>query len=194
MSGTVIRFLTRRHGDARGWFAETWSETRFRAAGVDCRFVQDNHSRSEAAGVVRGLHFQAPPVAQAKLVRCLRGAILDVAVDIRVGSPTFGRSAAVELSETNGEQLFIPAGFAHGFATLTPGAEVAYKTSAPYSPAHEGGLAWDDPALGLAWPVDAATAELSDRDRTWPRLEALDSPFTGETPMRLVTIDLASVR
>lgn len=193
MNGTVIRLLTPRHGDARGWFSETWSERRFRAAGVECRFVQDNQSRSEAAGVVRGLHFQHPPFAQAKLVRCLRGAILDVVVDIRAGSPTFGRGLGVELSEANGEQLFIPAGFAHGFATLTPGAEVAYKVSAPYSPEHEGGLAWDDPALDVKWPIARDAAALSARDQVWPRLDALDTPFTGDAPMRLAVVNLGDI-
>lgn len=190
MTGGVIRLRTPRYGDDRGWFCETWSRARFNAAGIDCDFVQDNHSRSEPAGVVRGLHFQRPPYAQAKLVRCVRGAILDVVVDLRAGSPTFGRHHAVELTADSGDQLFVPSAFAHGFVTLKPGTEVIYKVSAPYAPAHEAGLAWDDPDLNIAWPVKAADAVLTDRDRAWPRLRDLDTPFTGETPMTLSDVDL----
>ncbi|WP_427791032.1 dTDP-4-dehydrorhamnose 3,5-epimerase [Brevundimonas diminuta] len=185
---------TPRYGDDRGWFSETWSRARFAAAGIDCDFVQDNHSRSEARGVVRGLHFQHPPHAQAKLVRCLRGAILDVAVDLRVGSPDFGRFHAVELTADSGDQLFVPPSFAHGFVTLQPGTEVAYKVSAPYAPDHEAGLAWDDPDLAIPWPVTPGEAVLADRDRVWPRLKDLESPFMGEDASTLSVVDLASVR
>ena len=191
MTGGVILLRTPRRGDDRGWFSETWSRARFEAAGIDCDFVQDNHSRSEAAGVVRGLHFQRPPYAQAKLVRCVRGAILDVVVDLRAGSPTFGTHRAVELSAQSGDQLFVPPCFAHGFVTLQPGTEVIYKVSAPYAPAHEAGLAWDDPDLNIAWSVATADAVLAERDRGWPRLRDLDTPFAGETPTTLSVVDLA---
>lgn len=191
MTGGVILVRTPRHGDDRGWFSETWSRARFAAAGIDSDFVQDNHSRSERAGVVRGLHFQRPPYAQAKLVRCVRGAILDVVVDLRAGSPTFGTHHAVELSAESGDQLFVPPCFAHGFVTLQPGTEVIYKVSAPYAPTHEAGLAWDDPDLKIAWPVATGEAVLTDRDRRWPRLRDLDTPFTGETPTTLSVVDLA---
>ena len=192
-SGRLVLLRTPRYGDARGWFSETWSRARFAAAGIDCDFVQDNQSRSEPQGVVRGLHFQTPPYAQAKLVRCLRGAILDVAVDLRVGAPTFGQAHAVELSADTGDQLFVPPGFAHGFVTLTPGAEVAYKVSAPYAPAHEAGLAWNDPELDIPWPVAADQAVLADRDRAWPRLRDLNSPFRGAETSMLSIVDLATV-
>ena len=194
MTGGVIRLRTPRFGDDRGWFSETWSRARFHAAGIDCDFVQDNHSRSEAAGVVRGLHFQRPPYAQAKLVRCVRGAVLDVVVDLRAGSPTFGQHHAVELSAESGDQLFVPPSFAHGFVTLQPETEVVYKVSAPYAPALEAGLAWDDPDLSIAWPVAASEAVLTDRDRNWPRLRDLDTPFVGATPMTLSVVDLGRIR
>jgi dTDP-4-dehydrorhamnose 3,5-epimerase len=193
VTGEVVLVRTPRHGDARGWFSETWSRARFAAAGIDCDFVQDNQSWSEAKGVVRGLHFQRPPYAQAKLVRCVRGAILDVVVDLRAGAPTFGRGHAVELTAESGDQLFVPPSFAHGFVTLTPGTEVAYKVSAPYAPSHEAGLAWDDPDLAIDWPVAADAAILAERDRGWPRLRDLDTPFQGETPSTLSIVDLAGV-
>lgn len=193
MTGDVILVRTSRHGDDRGWFSETWSRARFSAAGIECDFVQDNHSRSEAAGVVRGLHFQRPPYAQAKLVRCVRGAILDVVVDLRAGSPTFGMHHALELSAQSGDQLFVPPCFAHGFVTLQPGTEVIYKVSAPYAPSHEAGLAWDDPDLNIGWPVAADEAVLTDRDLRWPRLRDLETPFSGDTPMTLSIVDLADI-
>src|SRR5919202_2263014 len=149
--------------DARGFFSETYNARRFREAGLPTDFVQDNHSLSAAAGVVRGLHFQLPPHAQGKLVRVVRGAILDVAVDLRRGSPSFGRFAAIELSAANWRQLWIPAGFAHGFCTLEPDTEVIYKMTDFYDPGAEGGLAWDDPDLGIPWPV--SNPILSDKDR-----------------------------
>lgn len=159
-----------RRGDARGWFAETWSRRAFAEAGIDADFVQDNHSYSAAPGTVRGLHFQRAPFAQAKLVRVLAGAVLDVAVDIRPGSPTFGRHAAIRLAADEPSMLFVPEGFAHGFCTTAPDTEVAYKVTAPYAPDHEGGVAWDDPGLAIPWPVDPARAVVSERDRRWPRL------------------------
>ena len=136
--------------------------------------MQDNHSLSAAAGTIRGLHFQIAPHAQAKLVRVVRGRVLDVAVDLRRSSPTFGRHFAVELSADNWAQLFVPVGFAHGFCTLTEDVEVLYKVSELYSPAHDRGLAWDDPDLAIAWPVAAPSAVLSDKDRRWPRLRDLE--------------------
>jgi len=168
---------TRRFGDERGFFLETYSARDFAALGIEESFVQDNHSLSAAVGTIRGLHFQLPPQAQAKLVRVLRGAILDVAVDLRRSSPTYGRHVAVELSAANGLQLYIPAGFAHGFCTLEPDTEVAYKVSAPYSPAHDRSLAWDDPDLALPWPFGAANVTLSEKDRGAPRLRDLPPCF-----------------
>ena len=142
--------------------------------------MQDNHSLSKPAGVVRGLHFQLPPFAQGKLVRVLRGAVFDVAVDLRPGSPTWGRHAATTLSADNWAQLWIPPGFAHGFATLEPDTEIAYKVTADHSAAHDRGLAWDDPALGIAWPVAPEAAVLSPKDRTHPRLADLAATLVLE--------------
>ncbi len=156
--------------DGRGFFLETWSERDLAALGVAERFVQDNQSLSAAAGTVRGMHFQLPPRAQAKLVRVVRGAVLDVVVDLRRGSPTYGRHAAVGLSAADARQVYVPAGFAHGFCTLEPGTEVAYKASEYYDPDLERGVAWDDPDLALPWPVAAGRAVLSDKDRKLPRL------------------------
>ncbi|MBD0270548.1 MAG: dTDP-4-dehydrorhamnose 3,5-epimerase [Acetobacteraceae bacterium] len=156
--------------DGRGSLRETWSERDFAALGVIERFVQDNHSVSAASGTVRGMHFQLPPRAQAKLVRVLRGAVLDVAVDLRRGSPAYGRHLAIELSASDERQVYIPAGFAHGFCTIEPDTEVAYKCSDYYDPGLERGLAWDDPDLALPWPVGADRAVLSDKDRRQPRL------------------------
>jgi dTDP-4-dehydrorhamnose 3,5-epimerase len=166
-----------RFGDARGFFSETYSRKAFAQAGIPVEFVQDNHSRSAPAGTVRGLHFQAHPVPQDKLVRVVRGAILDVAVDLRRSSPTFGRHVSAELSAANGRQLFVPVGFAHGFCTLEPETEVIYKVSGYYAPEHDRGLAWDDPDLGIAWPASAADPTLSERDRHHPRLADLPPYF-----------------
>jgi len=167
-----------RHEDERGFFSETYSEANAVQHGIPDRFVQDNHSLSRLRGVLRGLHFQWPPYAQAKLVRCVKGKILDVAVDIRIGSPWFGKHIAVELSRENWAQLYIPVGFAHGFVTLTPDAEVIYKVSAPYSPDSEGGILWSDSALGIDWGIDAGDVLLSHRDLALPPLEDIRSPFT----------------
>jgi dTDP-4-dehydrorhamnose 3,5-epimerase len=166
-----------RLGDARGWFSEIYNEAAFRAAGVEARFIQDNQSRSELAGTLRGLHFQGPPHAQAKLVRCTRGRLLDVIVDIRKGSPRFGQHTTLELSEAEEKQVFVPEGFAHGFCTLEPGTEVTYKVSAGYAPGSDFGLAFDDPALAIAWPFPVGELTLSDRDRKHPRLAALPDYF-----------------
>ena len=166
-----------RIGDRRGYFSETYNRRICKELGIGCDFVQDNHSLSERAGVVRGLHYQIPPMAQDKLIRCIRGAILDVAVDIRHGSPTFGRWVSVELTAENWRQALIPKGFAHGFATLEPGSEVCYKVSEYYSPEHERGIRFDDPALGIDWRIDPAEATLSDRDRRHPTLAESEVHF-----------------
>lgn len=168
-----VKLVTpRRFADPRGFFAETFSHSRFAEAGLIADFIQDNHSLSRSRGTVRGLHFQRAPFAQAKLVRVLRGAVYDVAIDIRPRSPTYGRHVAVELSAETGAMILVPEGFAHGFCTLQPDTEVFYKVNRDYAPQHEGGIQWNDPALRIAWPVSAADAVLSDRDRTWPTLSA----------------------
>jgi len=167
--------------DARGYFMETYNEAAFAAAGISSRFVQDNHAYSASGGVLRGLHFQLPPFAQAKLVWVVRGAVLDVAVDLRRDSPTFGRHFSVELSAANMQRLFLPRGFAHGYLTLAPDTEFLYKVDAPYAPQADAGLAWDDPDIGVAWPC--AQPVLSDKDRKLPRLEHFDSPFVCDPPL-----------
>lgn len=169
---------TRRFGDERGFFTETWNRRRFAEAGIDLDFVQDNHSLSGPAGTVRGLHFQSPPFAQDKLVRVVHGRILDVAVDIRRSSPTYGQHVAVELSAENGRQLLVPVGFAHGFCTLEPDTEVVYKVTAYYVPEHDHGLAFDDPDLAIDWPVAREAAILSGKDRSHPRLAGLPEYFS----------------
>ena len=174
----VLIVTPRRFDDARGWFEETWSGRALAEAGFTRPFVQDNHAMSGKLGTLRGLHFQAPPHAQDKLLRCPRGAVLDVAVDIRRGSPTYGRSVAVELSEENGRQLLAPRGFAHGYLTLTERADVLYKVTDAYAPETEGGLLWSDPALGIDWPVAPEEAVVNARDAAWPTLADLQSPFT----------------
>lgn len=161
--------------DERGFFAETFRQSEFASNGIDCTFVQDNHSLSRRKGTLRGLHFQKPPHEQAKLVRCIAGRILDVVVDIRPQSPTFGHHASVELSAASGEQLFVPAGFAHGFCTLEDDTEIVYRVSAYYAPEADSGLTFDDAEIGIAWPFPASAMTLSDRDRRWPGLSALKS-------------------
>jgi dTDP-4-dehydrorhamnose 3,5-epimerase len=176
MSG--LRLISpRKSGDARGFFSETYNRQTFADAAIGDTFVQDNHSLSAPPGTLRGLHFQSPPFAQDKLVRVVRGAIFDVAVDIRASSPTYGRHFAVELSAANWRQLLIPIGFAHGYCTLEPDTEVLYKVSNYYSAAHDRGLAWDDPALGIVWPLPDNGAILSDKDRGHPLLAELETPF-----------------
>jgi len=166
-----------RVADARGFFSETWSRRTFQSAGLELEFVQDNHSTSAHAGTLRGLHFQAPPCAQAKLVRVTRGRIFDVAVDIRRSSPTFGRHVAIELSAENWRQLLVPVGFAHGFCTLEPDTEVLYKVTADYSPAHDFGLAFDDPFLNIVWPFEKSNMTLSQKDNQHPNLADLPAIF-----------------
>ena len=173
----VLLIEPAKHGDARGFFSEVWKRSALAAQGFAVDFVQDNHSHSQAAGVLRGLHFQRPPAAQGKLVRVIRGAILDVAVDIRQGSPTYGRHVAVELSAANWRQLWVPRGFAHGFLTLEPDTEVIYKVDAEYDAAADAGIAWNDPALGIAWPLPPAGPQLSDKDRRAPKLAEIAPPF-----------------
>jgi len=168
---------TRRLEDERGFFSETYHERDFGKIGLTARFVQDNHSLSRRRGTIRGLHFQIPPRAQGKLVRVVRGAILDVAVDIRHGSPTFGQHVAVELSAENWRQLYVPAGYAHGFITISEDTEVQYKVTDFYSAEHDAGLNWADPALGIDWKVDVADIVLSDKDRLHPFLKDLPRYF-----------------
>ena len=167
-----------RHVDARGFFSEVFKENVLREHGIDIHFLQDNHSLSASKGVVRGLHFQIPPFAQAKLLRVTAGSIFDVAVDIRWGSPSFGHHVAVVLSATDWNQIFIPEGFAHGYCTLEPDTEVLYKVTAYYDPPAERGLAWDDPDLGIVWPVAIEHAVLAAKDRTYPRLADLPDFFS----------------
>ena len=176
-----VKLITpRRFGDARGWFSETFNARALAEAGIDMAFVQDNQSFSAEAGTVRGLHFQAPPAAQDKLVRVLSGAILDVAVDIRRGSPTYGRWCGAKLSADNGAQMLVPAGFLHGFVTLVPDSAVFYKCSDFYMPETEGAVRFDDPDLAIDWGIDVDKAILSDKDRAAPGFADLDSPFAWE--------------
>ena len=174
---SVCLIKPRRFGDDRGWFVETFNQERYAGMGIAGPFVQDNHSMSRDAGVLRGLHWQAPPFGQDKLVRCVRGRIWDVAVDARRGSPTFRKWVAAELSADNGHQLFVPVGFAHGFVTLEPYTEVEYKVSALYAPGAEGGVIWNDPALALPWPLEGRPPILSPKDELLPVLDEATSPF-----------------
>ncbi len=177
----VVKKLTpHRFGDSRGYFVETWNARTMAAAGLAIAFVQDNQSYSAQAGTVRGLHYQAPPNAQGKLVRVLRGAVRDVAVDVRRGSPTYGKWVAEELSEQNGVQLWVPQGFLHGFATLTPDTVVCYKVDGFYAKDCEGAVRFDDPDLAIDWGVDPAAAKLSDKDAVAPAFRDLASPFAHE--------------
>lgn len=186
----AVRLITpRRFGDDRGWFAETFSAHRWAEAGIAGSFVQDNHSYSRDVGTLRGLHFQTPPFAQGKLVRCVRGAVWDVAVDLRKGSPTYGGHVAAELTAEAGTQIWVPAGFAHGFVTLRPDSEVEYKVTAYYSPTHDSGLAWDDPDLAIPWPLPPGRAPvLSGKDARLGRLADFVSPFVYDgVPLTLTT-------
>ena len=172
----------RRFGDDRGYFAETFHARNFAENVAPFEFVQDNEALSGAVGTLRGLHFQRNPMAQGKLVRAIKGAILDVAVDIRHGSPTFGLHVAARLDAAQGAQLWVPPGFAHAYCTLEPDTIVAYKVTNYYSPADDGGILWNDPALGIDWPLPAGGAVLSDKDTKLPKLADLPVTFTyGET-------------
>lgn len=179
----VKRLVPRRFGDARGFFTETWNARRMAAAGLDFAWCQDNHSCSVAAGTVRGLHYQAPPMAQAKLVRVARGAVRDIAVDVRRGSPTFGRWVAEELSAENGAQLLVPRGFLHGFVTLVPDTDVLYKVDAPYAPDCDGAVRFDDADLAIDWGIAPGAAVLSEKDAAAPIFRDFVTPFVyGDTP------------
>lgn len=173
----VLLLSVRWFEDERGAFAESWNRSTFAAAGIHRNFLQDNHVLSRASGTVRGLHFQRSPAAQAKLVRVVAGAIWDVVVDLRAGSPTYGRWDAVELSAANRLQVFVPPGIAHGYCTLGPDTEVLYKVDAPWAPELEGGIAWDDPALAIPWPLPPSGPVIAERDRGWPRLAGCDPIF-----------------
>jgi dTDP-4-dehydrorhamnose 3,5-epimerase len=174
----VLIVTPRKHGDARGFFSEVFREDVAAPFGEGLRFVQDNHAYSAERGVLRGLHYQIPPHAQGKLVRCTRGAILDVAVDIRTGSPTYGRHVCAEISAANWRQIWVPPGFAHGYVTLEPETEVLYKVTDYYAPECDRGIAWDDPALAIDWGIDPAELILSAKDRGHPRLADAPVAFT----------------
>ncbi|ACB97060.1 dTDP-4-dehydrorhamnose 3,5-epimerase [Beijerinckia indica] len=178
----VLLIRPKKFGDARGYFAETYNARAYCEAGIDCVFVQDNQSLSVEKGTIRGLHFQVPPEPQAKLVRVLRGAILDVAVDLRRGSPHYGQWCGATLTAEEGEQLFVPRGFAHGFCTLMPETEVAYKVDGFYAPGCDAGLRYDDPDINIPWPLDGKAAMISDKDGKLPFLRDFKSPFTFEVP------------
>ena len=187
----LIAFHQTLHGDHRGWFSETFRSDRFFKHIGPVHFVQDNQSLSRDFGTLRGLHFQLPPHPQIKLVRCLAGAIFDVAVDIRKGSPTYGQWIGVELSAENGKQLYIPAGFAHGFMTIEPDTMIFYKVTDYYAPDCDRGLAWNDPTIAIEWPLDRGAAVLSAKDENQPSLHDFDSPFAYDgVPMSLTEVVL----
>jgi dTDP-4-dehydrorhamnose 3,5-epimerase len=174
----AVKIITpAKHGDHRGFFSETYNKAALADAGITTDFVQDNQSLSAQKGTMRGLHFQTPPFAQAKLLRVVRGAVFDVAVDLRRGSPSYGRHVSAVLSAEEWNQILVPAGFAHGFMTLAPDTEVIYKVSNYYAPECDKGLLWNDPALGIDWPLPAGGAVLSDKDTKQPLLAAFDTPF-----------------
>ncbi|QGX96770.1 dTDP-4-dehydrorhamnose 3,5-epimerase (plasmid) [Roseovarius faecimaris] len=178
----VLLVTPARHGDHRGFFSESWNRARMAEAGIDIEFVQDNHSFSLQQGTLRGLHFQSPPHAQDKLVRCGRGRLFDVAVDIRRGSPTYGHWVGEELSFENGKQLLVPKGFLHGFVTLEPETEIIYKCSDYYAPECDGAVRFDDPDIGIDWGLEGAEVVLSAKDEAAPLFADFTSPFTyGET-------------
>lgn len=172
--------VTRRHVDDRGWFGEVFREQWLAELGIACRFVQDNQSSSSRSATLRGFHFQRPPAAQAKLVSVVRGRVLDVAVDIRRGSPTFGKHVSIELSAKTAYQLYIPIGFAHGFISLDDDVLVTYKASNYYSPACDAGISWNDPQIAFPWPFKEADITKSEKDGRLPALEVFDSPFPYE--------------
>ena len=172
----TVLIVPKRFKDTRGFFSELYRKDKYLESGVDVEFVQDNHSISQLVGTLRGLHFQSPPNAQAKLVRCGRGAIFDVAVDIRNGSPYFGKWIGHELTAENGAQLFVPVGFAHGFVTLEPESEIIYKCSDYFAPESEGSVVWNDPNIGIDWPI-TGEPNLSAKDLKAPMLTEFESPF-----------------
>lgn len=176
----VKRLVPRRFGDGRGFFTETWSARRMAEQGLVFDWVQDNHSYSADAGTVRGLHYQSPPMAQAKLVRVARGAVLDVAVDVCKGSPQYGQWVAERLDAETGAQLLVPRGFLHGFVTLEPDTDVQYKVDAFYAPECDGAVRFDDPGLGIDWGIDPKSAILSDKDAAAPAFGDFESPFLYE--------------
>lgn len=173
----VLEIRPSRLSDERGFFSEVWNEQSLAQAGIDLRFVQDNHSLSREPGVLRGLHFQCPPFAQEKLVRVSRGAIFDVAVDIRPGSPTYRQWLGMRVSAAEWNQVLIPKGFAHGFLALEPDTEVLYKVTAPYSRDHDRSIRFDDPAIGVEWPMERESIILSDKDRSAPFLADIETGF-----------------
>jgi dTDP-4-dehydrorhamnose 3,5-epimerase len=175
----VVVLTPKKFGDDRGWFSETWNANRMAELGLNIHFVQDNHSMSAKPGTLRGLHYQSPPHAQDKLVRCTRGSIFDVAVDIRVGSPTYGKWFGIELSLENGKQLLVPRGFLHGFVTRMADTEVQYKCSDVYAPDCDGGIRWDDPTIGIDWGLTEVPT-LSAKDQVAPLLNDFKSPFLWE--------------
>lgn len=177
LSGVVL-IVPKKFGDNRGYFSETYTKKAFVEAGVDVEFIQDNQSLSAKVGTVRGLHFQNPPEPQSKLVRVLQGAIFDVAVDLRRGSPTYGQWVGYELTAEVGEQLFVPRGFAHAFCTLTPDTIVSYKVDGYYAPSCDAGLFWADETIGIAWPIKKEEAVLSEKDAKLPAFKDFDTPFT----------------
>ena len=177
LNNKLILIKPTRYKDERGVFAETFSRLKYKELGIDVEFIQDNHSISWKVGTLRGMHFQVPPHAQGKLVRCGNGAIFDVAVDIRKGSPTFGHWEGYELTAENGHQLYVPIGFAHGFLTLKPGSEIVYKCTDYYAPKAEGSIRWDDPAIGIEWPLSQRPI-INDKDAIAPLLNNFKTPFT----------------
>ena len=176
----VVEIFPQRHFDERGFLSETYEASAFAAEGLPAEWPQENHSYSDSAGTVRGLHFQVPPAAQAKLVRVVSGAIFDVAVDLRKGSGTYGRWVGTELSAERWNQLYVPAGFAHGFMTLTRETHVLYKLTAPYSPGHEGAIRWDDPDIAIDWPQPPAAPTCSERDMSAASFAGFETPFRTE--------------
>ncbi len=178
----ILLARPRRHADQRGYFVETYNQRDFHAAGITCAFVQDNQSLSTQRGTIRGLHFQVAPEPQAKLVRVLTGSVFDVAVDLRLGSPTYARWCGATLTAEGGEQLFIPVGFAHAFCTLEPDTIVAYKVDGFYNKAAEGGLRWDDPDIAIDWPVAREAVLVSDKDAGLPCLRDVKTPFVFQDP------------
>src|SRR5262245_10737228 len=176
--------VPKRYGDSRGWFSESFHRERLRDAGIGCDFIQDNQSSSSSSGTLRGLHFQLPPAGQAKLVQVLKGSVLDVVVDVRNGSPTYGKHVSVKLSADNNHQLYVPVGFAHGFLTLENDVQVMYKVSHYYEPKLDSGIRWNDPDIAVQWPIKDSEIALSEKDRRLPFLKEFSSPFPYDgTPL-----------